>query len=676
MNYSPQQRIKQLQKEINQHNYNYYVLLEPSISDFDFDKLLNELISLEKKHPEFITQDSPTQRVGSDLTKEFLTIEHKFPMLSLSNTYNEDELISFDRRVKDILETEEDIEYITELKIDGVSVSIHYINGMFDKAVTRGDGFEGEEITSNVKTIRSLPLKAEIDQIEKYNLEEFEVRGEIFMHISDFKNLNAERVNRGEKLYANPRNLTAGAIKLQDPKIVAARPIDIFLYYLLSEKTTFNSQEQNLKLLTQLGFKVNQNYRKCTNINEVIQFCREWEMKRSSLPYEIDGVVIKVNQVNYQNILGSIAKSPRWATSFKFKAQRVKTKLQKITWQVGRTGAVTPVAELEPVFLAGSTISRATLHNFEEIQRKDIREGDSVFIEKGGDVIPKVVKVVEEDRGPGSSETLLPKTCPVCNQELYLPPDEVAIYCTNGNCPAQLKGRIIHFASRGAMDIEGLGEAFINLLVDKAFLNSYADIYYLKNHRDDLVNLERYGEKSIENLLFAIEESKKKNFAKKLFALGIRYVGAGAAQKLTTHFKNLDSLITANEEEISSIPEIGPSISKSIKIFFANRENMLIIDKLKSGGLEFVGERSEETVNIFNNKSFVLTGSLKTMTRDQCKEKILTYGGKVTASVSKKTDFLLAGEKAGSKLDKAQKLGINIISEEDFNEMISDELNS
>lgn len=525
-------RIDELRKEICKHDKAYYVEAEPTISDYEYDSLYSELVDLERANPSLVDADSPTQRVGSDLTNDFKSVAHKVPMLSLANSYNREELLAFDSRVKDALEQNEIVNYVTELKIDGISVSLSYRNGSLYSAATRGDGAVGEEITANVRTIKSVPLRVEEENLP----EEFEARGEIFMSLDGFRKLNQLREQKGEKLFANPRNSTAGTIKLKDPKEVASRPLDIFTYYLLDAKGT-SSQSQNLEMLKRFGFKVNSNYRKCSSIEEVIEFCDYWENNRESLPYEIDGVVIKVDSVEQQARIGAIAKSPKWAIAYKFKAKQAETVLEKITWQVGRTGAITPVAELNPVFLAGSTISRATLHNIEEISRKDIREGDFVKIEKGGDVIPKVVEVVLEKRGNESKRVDIPKECPVCGNELFQPEGEVAIYCNNPECSAQVKGRIEHFASRGAMDIEGLGEALIDQLVDLGYLNSYADIYELKEIRDKLIAIERLGEKSVDNLLTAIEESKKRPFAKLLFGLGIRYVGAGAAHKIASHFK-------------------------------------------------------------------------------------------------------------------------------------------
>lgn len=661
-----EKRIEELREEIRFHDYNYYILTEPKIPDEQYDKLYKELENLESEYPELITPDSPTQRVGSDLTKVFKPVQHKIPMLSLSNTYSEDELFDFDRRVREGIGNINEVEYIAELKIDGVSVSIRYENFNLVTAATRGDGTVGEEITNNVKTIRSVPLKLNRIKNSKYDLSKIEVRGEIFMELDAFKKFNKDREEKGEKTFANPRNSTAGTLKLQDPKLVAQRPLDLFIYFLFSENNQIETQSESLELIKQLGLKVNPNYKLCKNINEVLEFCKVWEEKREELPYEIDGVVVKVNSVKYQRNLGSIAKSPRWAVAYKFRAKQAETTLNKIFWQVGRTGTLTPVADLEPVFLAGSTISRATLHNIEEIERKDIREGDYVIIEKGGDVIPKVVQVITEKRGKDSVKIVPPQNCPVCNSKLIRPDGEVAIYCENNTCPAQVKGKIEHFASRGAMDIEGLGKAIIDQFVEFNFLKSYADIYDLHKHKNELIALERFGELSINNLISAIEESKNRPFEKVLFALGIRFVGAGAAQKLARHFKNIDNLLKASEEDIENIHEIGPSISVSIKKFFATSDNLEIVNRLRKAGLKFAVESTGETSEALKDITFVLTGTLEKFTRDEAKEMIQQKGGKVTGSVSKNTSYLVVGENAGSKLEKAEKLGIKILTEDEF----------
>ena len=668
MKTDPKTRIEELRKLIKEHDYNYFVLAQPTISDFQYDQLFNELVQLEKQFPHLIVPDSPTQRVGSDVTNEFKPVQHKIPMLSLSNSYSEEELIDFDRRVRESLPENESVEYVCELKIDGVSVSLRYVNGILETGATRGDGTTGEEITNNIKTIRTIPLS--IKPKKKFSASDLEVRGEIYMELDQFNKLNEERELNGEKTFANPRNSTAGTIKLLDPKQVARRPLKIFTYYLYSDAEELSTHLNNLELLKELGFRVNENYRLCKSIGDVINYCNEWEDKRDKLPYEIDGVVVKVNSLKQQKILGSIAKSPRWAIAFKFKAKQALTRLYKITWQVGRTGTLTPVAELEPVFLAGSTISRATLHNFDEIKRKDIREGDRVIIEKGGDVIPKVVAVDIENRTPGLKAVIPPNKCPVCQSKLSQPEDEVAIYCENYSCPAQVKGRITHFASRGAMDIVGLGDSLINLFVDLGYLKSYADIYDLKNKKDELIKIERLGEKSISNLLNAVEESKKRSFDRVLFSLGIRYVGAGAAKKLAEHFLSIENLVQAKIEEIEEVSEIGPSISNSIKRFFADKHNTQIIERLIKSGLIFALEKRNKILEKLRDKTFVLTGTLSSMSREDAKEKIIANGGVVVSSVSKNTDFVVVGESPGSKFDKAQKLGIKIISEEEFLDMI------
>ena len=662
-------KIESLRKKIREHDYKYYVLTEPAVSDEEYDKLVKKLEKLEAEHPELITPDSPSQRVGKDLTKYFKPVRHKVPMLSLSNTYNEEELYDFDRRVNDALPEREKVEYIVEFKIDGASVSLNYIDGILKTAATRGDGVVGEEITNNIRTMRTVPLKLNEVKSSLYKLKDIEVRGEIFMNIKDFINLNKEREKRKEDLFANPRNSAAGTLKMKDPKEVAKRPLNNFVYTLISITDELKSHEENLIILNKLGFKVNGEYKKCSSMEEVIDTCHKFESMRDELEYEIDGAVIKVNSIAQQNILGSIAKSPRWAVAFKFKAKQAFTSVNKIVWQVGRTGAVTPVAELEPVLLAGSTISRATLHNYDEIKRKDIREGDRVVIEKGGDVIPKIVSVVLSERKKNNKPVKQPKLCPVCKSPLFNPPDEVAYYCENTECSAQIKGRIEHFASRTAMDIEGLGEALIDIFVDKGFLITYADIYYLKERREDIIAIERLGKKSVDNLLNAIEESKNKPFDKVLFAIGIRYVGAGVARKLADHFNTIDGLINASEEDLISVPEIGPSIAKSVNQFFINKINIGIIKKLKAAGLKFELNKSDSIQvkeNFFTGKTFVLTGRLNNFTREEAGEKIIRLGGKVTTSVSQSTDYLIAGEKSGSKKNKANELGINIMTEGDL----------
>jgi DNA ligase (NAD+) len=671
MSNQAQKKIDELRKQILEHDHRYYVLAEPVISDEEYDMLIKELEKLESEYPNLVTPDSPTQRVGKDLNKEFKPVQHKIPMLSLANIYSEEDLFDFDRRVREGLSESEKIEYTVELKIDGASVSIRYVDGYLHTAATRGDGVIGEEITANVKTIKSVPLKLKKLSSHSYSLRDIEVRGEIYMKLDDFLKLNNDRETAGEKLFANPRNSAAGTLKMQDPRIVAKRKLSMFSYSLISDEDDLGTQFENLGILNELGFVVNPETKLCSNIKEALEICHRLETKRESLLYEIDGAVIKVNSLKQQKILGNIAKSPRWAVAYKFKARQAFSVLKDITWQVGRIGTITPVAELEPVFLSGSTISRATLHNFDEIKRKDIRIGDKVIIEKGGDVIPKIVGVVLSERNNKSKSVKPPSKCPVCNSNLFKPEKEVAWYCENSECPAQIRGRLEHFAARSAMDIEGLGEALINLFVGKGFLNTYDEIYNLKSHREELINIERLGEKSIDNLLNAIEKSKKQSFAKVLFALGIRYVGAGAAKKLASWFNSIDDLISASDEEILGIHEIGESISNSVKNFFSNKKNLEIIERLKSAGLNFKAEKKLINTGALVDKTFVLTGTLSSFSREEAGDKITSLGGKVTSSISNKTDYVVAGDKPGSKLDKAKALGIKIINEIELIELLN-----
>jgi DNA ligase (NAD+) len=660
-------KIESLREEIEEHNYRYYVLAEPVISDYEYDKLMQELIELEKKYPEFITPTSPTQRVGGEPTKEFPTFQHSRPMLSLSNTYNEAELRDFDRRVKNIL-GDSSYEYVTELKLDGAAVALIYKDGYFFAGATRGDGFQGDEITNNLKTIKAIPLKLRTNKKELLNIE---VRGEVFMKHSDFLKINSEKELAGEKLFANPRNAAAGTLKLQDPKLVAERNLSIFTYYLYANEANLKTHYDNLKILSQLGFPVNKNHRLCKNIDEVLEFCSEWEKKRDNLPYDIDGVVIKVNSLQQQEILGSIAKSPRWAIAYKFEAKKALTKLKNIILQVGRVGTITPVADLEPVFLAGSTISRATLHNENFIKENDIRIGDYVWIEKGGDVIPKVISIEPSKREKTLKPFTMPEKCPVCNSPLVRPENEVAYYCENSQCSAQVKGRIIHFASRTAMDIEGLGEAVVEQLVNNNFIKNIADIYSLKNFYDDLIKLERQGKKSISNLLDSIEKSKEKPFNKVLFGLGIRYVGSNTAKILADQMGNIDNIIKADIEKLQSIYEIGPQIAQSVFRFFRDKHNLEIIERLKSAGLNFEEKKENKNINVnFYGKTFVLTGELNDFTREEAKSIIENLGGKVTSSVSKKTNYVLVGSNPGSKYEKALSLKIPLLTESEFKKML------
>jgi DNA ligase (NAD+) len=660
-------KAEQLKKKIIDADYRYYILNSPSIDDYTYDMLMKELVELEKKYPELTSPDSPTQRVGSDISNQFPTVIHDSPMLSLSNSYNEGDLVEFDRRVNNILKGEK-YSYVCELKFDGIAVSLKYEKGLFVRGATRGDGVRGDEITRNLKTVRSIPLRLDkpID---------IEVRGEVFFMLKDFFRINEEQESLGEKKYANPRNTAAGSLKLKDSREVAARRLNMFCYNLSytseKEQSSLRSHYENLQLLKSLKFPVNDKTSVLKNIEQVKEFCREIELKRDSLPYEIDGVVVKVDSLAQQKKLGSIAKSPRWAIAYKFKAKQAITKLNKITLQVGRIGTITPVAELDPVFLAGSTISRATLHNSDEIERKDIREQDYVKIEKGGDVIPKVVEVVKEQRPKLSKPFKMPGNCPVCSQPIHRPEGEANYYCTNSLCPAQVQGRIEHFVARTAMDIEGLGFQIIEKFIQLGYLNDITGIYTLKKKEKELKAIERFGEKSIDNILNSIERSKERPFDKVLFAIGIRHVGDRTARILAKRFKNIESLIVASKEEIETVHEIGPRIAESVYDFFRTKSNLLMIKKLQSAGLNFAtDEIAGSASNKLDGLTFVVTGSLEKYKREEVEELIESLGGKASSSVSKKTNYLLAGAEAGSKLKKAESLGVKVIDESEFDKLI------
>ncbi len=667
MNNNVGNRILELRKKISKYDFHYYVKNNPIISDFEYDSIYKELEYLENSHPEYKSETSPTNRVGSDLSKDFPTYTRQIPMLSLANSYSATELIEFDQRIRKILPENSKVEFVTELKIDGLSLELIYKDNKFHLAATRGDGTTGDEITANAKTIRSIPLEV------ISNLGDLSVRGEVFSPKSNFFRINEEREEVGEKKFANPRNFASGTLKLQDPKIVSERKLDIFTYYLLSENNIFQTQFENLTQLEKFGFKVNPNYRLHQNIQQVIDFCNEWEIKRNSLPYEIDGIVIKVNSFEQQQILGNVAKSPRWAIAYKFKPDQVETKLLNITWQVGRTGTLTPVAELEPVFVMGSTISRATLHNFDEIQKKDIRINDFVFVEKGGDVIPKITSVNFEKREKNSKIAQIPTECPTCKSKLSSNKDEVAIYCTNESCPAKIKEKILHFCSKNAMDIDGLGEAVVDKFVDLGFLKNVADIYNLKNHQTEIENLDGFGIKSFAKIQEGIEKSTKKPFNKVLFALGIRFVGEGISKILVKQFKNIENIIKTNKEELIKIRDVGENIAISILSFFSDEKNIQLINTLNNHNLQFETKENDINSNFskkLDGKTILVTGALQNYSRNSIKEEIEKHGGKIASSVSKNVDFLLAGENAGSKLEKSQELGIKIITETEFLEML------
>jgi DNA ligase (NAD+) len=659
-------RVEKLRTELQDHDYRYYVLDAPAISDEQYDKLMRELQDLECDYPELLTADSPTQRVGGEPIKEFGTVTHNPPMLSLANSYSEEEIRDFDRRVHELLEAQTPA-YVAELKFDGVAITLKYRDGIFIQGATRGDGTQGDDITHNLKTIRSLPLRL---RTKGPALRDIEIRGEAFMHRDEFEEMNKERAAAEEKTFINPRNATSGTLKMQDPKIVAERPIRMYAYALFSPVAKLTSHYENLQIMRDLGLPVNAHSRRCKDIDEVIDFWKRWEEKRDSLPYDIDGVVVKVDSLRHQEILGTIAKSPRWAIAFKFTSRKAETRLNGITLQVGRVGTITPVAELEPVFLGGTTVSRATLHNIDYINERDLRMGDTVIVEKGGDVIPKVSGVVESKRPRGTKPFVMPDKCPDCGSRIYRPEDEANYFCENTECPAQVKGRIEHFAHRGAMDIEGLGEAVVEQLVGLGLVKNYADLYSLHKHKATLVNLDRWGEKSTQNLLDGIEKSKKQPFNRVVYALGIRHVGQGVAQVVAENFPSIDALQNATEEELQSVNAIGPRIAESIVHFFKEKHNREIVKRLKDAGLMLQAAKRKSTGKL-TGKTFVLTGTLPTYGREEAKRLIEERGGKVASGVSKNVDIVLAGEDAGSKLEKARRLGIRVLSEEEFVKMIT-----
>ncbi|MGZ3765813.1 MAG: NAD-dependent DNA ligase LigA [Mucilaginibacter sp.] len=661
-------RIQSLTTELKQHNYNYYVLAMPTISDFDFDKKLEELTAIETQFPELIDPDSPTQNVGGFITKEFQTVKHRWPMLSLGNTYSEQELLDFDQRIKKAIG--DNFEYVVELKFDGLSMSLTYKEGKLEQAVTRGDGTQGDEVTTNVKTIRSIPKRLH----EGSYPDDFEIRGEVFMHLKAFERLNEERLENGEPPYANPRNFASGTIKLQDSGEVAKRPLDSFMYFIYTEKQLFKTHWESLQAAKSWGFPVNDHSKLCGNIDEVLKFISEWDKKRFGLSYDIDGIVIKVNNYSQQQELGFTAKSPRWAIAYKFQAERVETELMSVSYQVGRTGAVTPVANLKPIFLAGTTVKRATLHNANEIVRLDLHEGDSVYVEKGGEIIPKIISVNLDKRKPDAKPILYRTTCPDCNTPLERKEGEAAFYCPNDEgCPTQIVGKMQHFTGRKVMDIDGLGDETIETLYQKGFIRHISDIYDLHNKADQLKTMERFGERSINNMLEGIEKSKQMPFDKVLFGLGIRYVGATVAKKLTAYFKTIDALMAASFDELNAVEEIGDRIARSIIEYFADEKHRQEIDKLKERGLQFVAEENEVTLasEKLLGKSFIISGVFEKYSRDELKDMIEANGGKILSSISAKLNYLVAGDNMGpAKLEKATKLNIPIISDEELLGMI------
>jgi DNA ligase (NAD+) len=662
-------QIQELTAELKQHNYNYYVLAMPTIADFDFDQKLEQLNLLEKEFPELAETDSPTQRVGGFITKEFVTVKHRWPMLSLGNTYNEQELIEFDQRIRKAIG--DNFEYVCELKFDGLSMSLTYEHGKLVRAVTRGDGTQGDEVTTNVRTIHSIPKK--LDKGEFPDL--FEIRGEVFMHLKAFERLNKERTDNGEVAYANPRNFASGTMKLQDSAEVARRPLDCFLYGLYTEKTLFKTHWESLEAVKSWGFHIDDHSRLCSDISGVLDFINHWDKERFNLSYDIDGIVIKVNNYSQQQELGFTSKSPRWAISYKFKAERVETELLQVSYQVGRTGAVTPVANLKPVLLAGTTVKRATLHNADEItERLKLHEHDTVYVEKGGEIIPKIISVNLDKRVPGAKAIEYITHCPACDTPLLRTEGEAAWYCPNDEgCPPQITGKMQHFIGRKAMNIDGLGDETIDTLYSRGFIKHISDLYKLHEHSAELKQMGRFGEKSINNMLDGIEKSKQMPFEKVLFGMGIRYIGETVAKKLVAHFKTIDNLVAASLEELTAADEIGGRIAQSIIDYFADQNHKEEIEKLKSAGLQFVAEEKEVTLasEKLAGQSFIISGVFETFSRDELKDIIEQNGGKILSSISAKLNYLVAGDNMGpAKLEKAQKLNIPIISDQELLNLI------
>ena len=662
------ERIEKLRREILEHNHRYYVLNQPEISDFEYDILLNELETIEKKFPELITEDSPSRKVGSDVTKEFVQYEHKYPMLSLGNTYNEEEIKDFDSRVRKSVGS--DVEYVSELKFDGASISLTYLNGRLNRAITRGDGTRGDDVTLNVRTISNIPVKISGNNVP----EEFVMRGEILMTRSVFNRLNEERAAEGIQLFANPRNAAAGTLKLLDPKIVATRSLDCLFYFILGEDLPFDTHMINMKLASVWGFKVPDSMKLCRNIDEVISFINYWDSARKDLPYDIDGVVIKVNSLTFQNELGYTAKSPRWAIAYKYKAERASTRLRSVAFQVGRTGNVTPVANLEPVLLAGTTVKRASLHNADQIALLDLHINDTVFVEKGGEIIPKIIGVDITNRGSDNKKVAFVNDCPECSTPLIKNEGEANHYCPNYlHCPPQIKGRIEHFISRKAMDIEGLGEETVDLLFSNGLISNIADLYELRS--EQLVPLERLGEKSAANIIKSIKDSLKVPYHNVLFALGIRHVGETVAKTLAKEFRSIDELISSDIEKLTAVNEIGPKIAGSIIAYFADEENQEIIKRLKIYGIRLSGEATASRISDkLKGKIIVISGVFIKHTRDEYKEIIEQHGGKTSSSISGNTSFILAGENMGpAKKEKALESGVSILSEDEFIKLLGEE---
>jgi DNA ligase (NAD+) len=662
-----EQKITSLRDELREHNYKYYVLDQPSISDFEFDMKLKELQKLEDQHPEFHDPTSPSLRVGGAVTKNFETVVHEHRMYSLDNSYSKEDLEDWEKRIQRIL-GDVKVEFTCELKYDGASISLTYEDGQLVRAVTRGDGFQGDEVTTNIKTIKSVPLQLKGDYPQK-----FDIRGEIILTLEGFAKMNQERIEAGEDPYMNPRNTASGSLKLQDSALVAQRPLECLLYSITGNNLGINTQFEMLEKARQWGFKVPTVAKLCKSTQEVMQFVDYWDTHRHSLPYETDGVVVKVNNIQHQEELGYTAKSPRWAMAYKFKAEQVSTVLNEITYQVGRTGAITPVANLEPVLLAGTTVKRASLHNADQIAKLDVREGDTVFVEKGGEIIPKIIAVDFTKRSTDSKPTEYITHCPECGTELIRKEGEAQHFCPNDTgCPTQITGRIQHFISRKAMDIEGMGSETVELLFKEGLIANYADIYTLT--KEQVVPLERMAEKSAENLVNGVAASKSIPFERVLFALGIRYVGETVAKKLAKAYKNIDALMVATQEELIAVDEIGERIAESVIRFFAEPTNVALVERLKSYGLQFSlsEEQLENQTDKLKGQTFVVSGVFESISRNDLKKLIEDNGGKVASSISSKTSFVVAGDNMGpSKKTKAESLGVPIISEQEFMEKVS-----
>ena len=668
---TPQEQINQLTDKLNDLNFQYYQNSTSKVTDFEFDKFLAQLRDLENQYPEFVREDSPTHRVGGTISKEFESVTHRFPMLSLGNTYSAKDLTDFDERVRKGL-GEADYEYICELKFDGVALSMWYENGTLSRGVTRGDGVRGDDITANVKTIRTIPLNV----IAKNMPVRFEVRGEGFMPLTTFEALNKEREDIGEQLLANPRNAASGTFKMQDSGVVAKRKMDCYMYQFLSDDDVFSTHEESLIRMKEMGFNVSQTWEKCKNMEEVLAFINQWDKKRHTLPLNTDGIVIKLNSFAQRNILGYTAKSPRWAISYKYQSESVSTLLESVSYQVGRTGNITPVANLKPVLLAGTTVKRASIHNANEIIRLDLYLGDYVFVEKGGEIIPKITRVDLDKRSDNLVKVQFPTVCPECGTELIRKEGEANHYCSNDKgCPPQIKGKIEHFIQRKALNIENLGTETIDMFYHKGLVKNPADLYDLK--RENLLNLEGFKEKSIQNILLGVEKSKEIPFKQVLFGIGIRFVGATVAEKLAIYFNGIDNLAKATQEELLQVPEIGLRIAQSVVEYFQNTDNQEFIARLRVAGLQFTHNAVEIVVEGegLAGKTFVISGTFQNFERDDLKIKIEANGGKVLSGVSGKLNYLIAGSEAGpSKLEKAKKLNVSIISEDDFMKMLQSEL--